>query len=231
MKKNLTELVAIVDRSGSMDSVKDDAIGGFNAFLKTQKELPGEAYFTLTLFNDTVKINPRVPLKEMAELTKLSYDPKGTTALYDAICLTVDDVGKRLAAMREEDRPEKVIVAILTDGAENASKRFRKTDAFTRIQTQRDTYKWEFVFLAAGESAMEEARTIGMDLTKTACFVNDAKGNAAAYSSLCSYSKMYRSADVGDLETLKATVNLQSIVNESLDKGTTLDQGIGAVMP
>lgn len=218
MNQNLTEFAAIVDQSGSMSSVKDDAIGGFNEFLKSQKALPGDAYMTLTTFNDEVKIKPRMAIKDVKEFDDDSFYTSGCTALRDAIGLTIDLVGKNLAAMDEKDRPGKVIVAILTDGAENASKLYDGEKVRKMIETQRDTYSWEFIFLAAGLEAFEEARSIGMDMSKTAMFVNDAIGNTAAYSALCSYATDLRSAkSVKEYSEIRTSVNLQSVVDANID--------------
>lgn len=214
MKENLTELGVVIDRSGSMDKVRDDAIGGFNAFLKSQQELPGDANMTVVLFDTTVETYAVGPVKGVAPLSQESYKPDGWTALYDAVGKTIDDIGKKLANMREEDRPSKVIIAILTDGAENSSKKYTQQDVFNKIKVQRDTYNWEFIFLAAGEAAFQEGEAIGMTRSKMAKFTNDAKGNAAAYDALCCYSSALRSADSSGYEALKCSVNIQELVDQ-----------------
>lgn len=120
MKQGLTEIVVILDRSGSMESIRDDAIGGFNAFMESQKAVAGEATSTLVQFNTTLEtVHENVPLQDMPLLDSKTYVPGGGTALLDAVGLTVDRVGKRLAVTPEDKRPEKVMVAILTDGEEN----------------------------------------------------------------------------------------------------------------
>jgi uncharacterized protein YegL len=121
MKENLTELVFILDRSGSMGTMAKEAIGGFNAFLEEQKKLPGEAKLTLALFDHQYSLvcNGK-DIKDVEPLDDKTYVPRGTTALLDAIGRTIDDVGSRLSATTEAERPSKILVAILTDGQENA---------------------------------------------------------------------------------------------------------------
>lgn len=219
MRENLTELGVVIDRSGSMEKVRGDAIGGFNSFLKSQKELPGDANMTVVLFDTTVDTYAVGPVKSVEPLTEKTYKPDGWTALYDAVGTTIDSIGKKLAAMGEEDRPSKVIIAILTDGEENSSKKYTRQDIFNKIKTQRDTYNWEFIFLAAGEGAFQEGEAIGMSRTKMAKFVNDAKGNSAAYEALCTYSSALRSADTEEkYRGLTKSANIQSLVDEALKK-------------
>jgi len=220
MNENLTELVVVIDKSGSMDSVTNDAIGGFNAFLKSQKEAPGEAKMTVVLFDTTYSFYAaNVDVKSVNPLDNNSYKPQGGTALYDAVGTAIDEIGKKLADMEEKDRPSKVVFAILTDGEENSSKKYNRQKVFNQIATQRDTYKWEFLFLAAGKEAFTAGESLGMAKTKMAMFKNDAKGNTASYDALAAYTTAYRGTK-GDFETmeLSRSINLQSVVNESLAK-------------
>ena len=218
MNNNLTEIGVVLDRSGSMSGVVSDAIGGFNTFLETQKEIPGDANITVSLFDDVIEYYVKdTPVKSVAPLTKITYVPRGMTALYDAIGVLINDFGKKFSNMKEEDRPAKVIIAILTDGAENASKEFTENKIFDMIKTQRDTYNWEFIFLAAGESAMTEGANIGMSMTKCAQFVNDSAGNTAAYTALCSYTRSLRGAvDMTSYNEIKTNSVLQDMVDAQL---------------
>ena len=127
MKKDYTHISLVLDRSGSMDSVKADTIGSFNTFLKEQKENPKECTFTLVQFDNEYEIiHDFVSLKKSKNLTEKTFVPRGMTALYDAIGRTINSVGQKLADMSEEDRPERVIFVVLTDGEENSSKEFHR---------------------------------------------------------------------------------------------------------
>lgn len=161
--QDLVEVVVIVDRSGSMSAMRDEAIGGFNDFLQQQKELPGRANFTLVLFDHEYELYlDGVDLQAVRPLNSDTYVPRGTTALLDAIGRTIDDVGRRLAATPEAERPSKVIVCILTDGLENASKDYSKSRVAEMVKHQESKYAWEFIFLAAGLGAMQSAQMVDM---------------------------------------------------------------------
>lgn len=178
-KQGLTEIVVVMDKSGSMASIRDDAMGAFNTFLGEQKKAEGEAVLTLTLF-DTVYdiVHTRKPIKDVPALTTGTYVPSGFTALLDAVGRTIDEVGKRLATTAEADRPERVVMVIITDGQENSSREYRRQTVMDKIQHQTDKYQWEFVFLAAGKDAMEEAQNIGI---KASNLVGFAAGDAHQY--------------------------------------------------
>ena len=158
MKDNLSDIICILDRSGSMESVRSDAIGGFNSFLADQKQQPGQAHFTLVLFNHEYFLvhDHAQPLDEH------TYQPQGTTALLDAVGRTIDDVGNRLHNTPEAERPSKVIVAILTDGLENASKDYSRNRIAEMIKHQQEKYSWEFIFLAANQDAIATASEISI---------------------------------------------------------------------
>ena len=149
-----TEIAFILDRSGSMESMTHAAISGFNEFLSAQKSTvddsgqPIPATFTLILFdNEYLPIHCRVPIQNAEPLTAKTYQPRGSTALLDAIGRTIDYIGSELAATPEPERPSKVIIAILTDGEENSSRKFTMADINQRITHQTETYQWEFLFL------------------------------------------------------------------------------------
>ena len=222
MNENLTELVVVIDRSGSMEPVANDAIGGFNTFLKAQKEAPGEAKITVVQFNTQLEFYAaNVDVKSVQPLDTKTYTPEGGTALYDAVGLAIDETGKRLASMKENDRPSKVIFAILTDGEENSSKKYRGNEIKKMIEHQRDVYKWDFVFLAAGEGAFKEAEHIGMQMSKTMKFANSGANQAASYDKLAFYASNSRSMKSADYEKFSASVNLQSVMSDVLDHKVT----------
>lgn len=188
-----TEIVCIIDRSGSMNSIKDDAIGGFNTFLETQKAEDGEATFTMVLFdNEIITIYDGANLQSVEPLTNKTFVPRGNTALYDAICTTIDRVGQRLAKMPETKRPNQVLVAILTDGQENASTHHTHADARTRIEHQTNVYKWEFMFLAANMNAESVAATFSIDASKAYTFAASAAGSQDVFKKMAVGVAQYR---------------------------------------
>lgn len=182
MKKDSAEIVFILDRSGSMGSMAQEAISGFNAFLEDQKKLPGEARLTLVLFDhEYTLVYGGKDIKSAEPLCDHTYVPRGCTALLDSIGRTIDDVGKRLNEMAEEERPGKVLVAILTDGLENASSDFTKAKISEMISHQREKYAWEFVFLAANQDAISEAAKIGINANLSMNYCCDSAGYKGAF--------------------------------------------------
>jgi len=168
MKAGMTEIVCVVDRSGSMQAIQKDAIGSFNRFLADQQATPGDAKFSLTLFNTTYEIPYNgVPLKDVKPFTEKTYRPAGCTALLDAVGKTIDEVGNRLYKTPESDRPAKVLFVVLTDGHENSSVEYNRQQVLDKLAHQRDMYKWEFIFLVAGPEAMNEARKLGIPAQNT----------------------------------------------------------------
>ena len=181
MNDNLTEIICIIDRSGSMNSVRQDAIGGFNAFVEQQAQEPGEARITVVLFNGEYQLLcDSVPLDDI-RLSNQNFVPRGSTALLDAVGRTIDNVGKRLAATIEPERPGQVIVAILTDGAENSSRRYSRSQVASMIEHQTTKYSWEFVFLAANQDAITAARSISIAAADAVSFDSTAEGTQNAF--------------------------------------------------
>jgi len=165
MDQNLTEIVCVVDRSGSMGVIQDDARGGFNQFVQDQKKVPGKAKLTLVLFdNEYIVAHDGLDIQQVPDLTPETYVPRGTTALYDAIGRAVTTVGERLANTPEHERPGKVIVVILTDGQENASQEYNKARILEMITHQREVYRWEFMYLSADAAAFADGQAIGINL-------------------------------------------------------------------
>ncbi len=163
MRPDLTEIAFVLDRSGSMNAIAGDAIGGFNTFLTQQQALPGDARLTLVLFDHEYQVtHSGVEIRSVPPLDERTYVPRGMTALLDAVGRTIDDVGKRLAATPEDQRPGKVIVAILTDGMENASRDYTNAKVAAMIRHQQEKYSWEFIFLAANQDAIKAAEAIAI---------------------------------------------------------------------
>lgn len=171
MNKALTEIVFILDRSGSMQAMVEPAISGFNRLLREQQQVPGQARFTLVLFDDQYELPIHsLPISEVVELDTSTFVPRGSTALLDAIGRTIDDLGATLAKTPAADRPDQVIVAILTDGEENASTRYTWAHVAERIRHQTDKYQWQFLFLGANQDAIATAGRMSIQEGNTATF-------------------------------------------------------------
>ncbi|MCP3686209.1 MAG: VWA domain-containing protein [bacterium] len=197
MKENYTETVCIIDRSGSMAVIQDDAIGGFNTFLAEQKKVPGEKdTLTLVQFDDQYEvIHENKPLSEVPDLTRETFVPRGTTALLDAIGRTISTVGKRLSRLEPTKRPDKVIVAILTDGHENASRKFRRENIFDMITHQKEKYSWEFIFLAANQDAIQAGMSMGVAVGDSFNFAGTGAGVRDGYKKMSATVSVYRGVD------------------------------------
>ena len=194
MKNNLTELVFILDRSGSMSGLEADTIGGFNAMMEKQKKEPGEALISTVLFdNNTQVIHDRVPLERMEPLTEKEYFVRGSTALLDAVGGAIHHIGNVHKYAREEDRPEKTLFVITTDGMENACRRYSYDRVRAMVQRQQEKYGWEFLFLGANIDAAEEAGRFGIRPECAADYHADSKGTAVVYESVCQAVHQIRS--------------------------------------
>jgi len=190
--KNATEIVMILDKSGSMEPLKQDAIGGFNQFLRDQQAETGEANLTLVLFDTVYTAHPAVPVARIEPLNEARYQPAGGTALLDALGRTIRDTGKRLSEVQEAERPDKVIVVTITDGEENSSHDFSLSDVRDMIAHQQDRYAWKFLFLGANQDAFAEAGKLGIDPGMARGFTPDSKGVHDAYRSSSEAVRQYR---------------------------------------
>ena len=196
MKTGLTDITVVLDRSGSMSAVVGDTIGGFNSFLKSQKDLNvGEANITLTQFDTEFEVvYSGKNVKDAPNLTTETFVPRGMTALYDAIGKTINEVGLRIKNTAESERPSNVIMVIITDGYENSSKEFTGSMINDMINHQRDTYKWDFVFLGANQDAIKTAASIGIQVGASLTYSDNSMGTACAYSSIARATSDYRSS-------------------------------------
>ena len=176
------EIVLIIDKSGSMGAIKDDAIGGFNSFLAEQKKIDRQANVTFVLFDDRYQlIHDGKDIREVKSLTGETYQPSGTTALLNAVGRTVDRVGERLDALEESEKPENVIFFILTDGKENASSNYDRDTIKEMIEHQESKYSWEFIYGGANQDAFAEAGGIGIKAENTFNFEASGEGTRRAY--------------------------------------------------
>lgn len=199
MKKNLTEMVFILDKSGSMAGLESDTIGGFNGMIARQKAAEGEALVSTVLFsNASTVVHDRVNLKDIAPMTDRDYRVGGGTALIDAIGGAIHHIGNVHKYAREEDRPEHTIVVITTDGMENASRRYSSDEVKAMIARQKEKYGWEFLFLGANIDAVETAARFGIDEDRAVTFHSDSAGQALNYAEVsAAVSRVRANAPLG----------------------------------
>ena len=182
MKNNITELVFILDRSGSMSGFEADTIGGFNATIEKQKEQEGKVYVSTVLFdNDSEVIHDRVDIDEIKPMTRRDYQVRGCTALLDAIGGAIHHIGNIHKYARPEDVPEHTVFVITTDGMENASHRYSSEKVKEMIKRQTEKYGWEFIFLAANIDAVETAENIGIRRERAANYRQTKEGVGRSY--------------------------------------------------
>ncbi|MFC0190061.1 VWA domain-containing protein [Fictibacillus aquaticus] len=185
MNKELTEIIFLLDRSGSMAGLESDTIGGFNAFVKKQSQLAGETRLTTVLFDDQYEVLWDGIHAKDAVLTKEDYYVRGCTALLDAVGRTINDVGNRLSKAKEEDRPGKVIFVITTDGMENSSIEYDYEKISKLITHQKEKYSWEFIFMGANMDAVKEAGHLGISAEHAYEFEASNEGVEKMYSVMC----------------------------------------------
>lgn len=173
MKADYTLITVILDRTGSMEEIRDDTIGGFNAFLRDQKSEEGTATITLVQFDsqDPYEVIYRfAPIQEAQDLDRATYVPRASTPLLDAIGRGINDLEQSLSKMNEDDRPERVVFAIITDGQENASTEFKKAQIEQMIKARKELNDWQFLFLSADLCAINDAVAYGVDRRATVHF-------------------------------------------------------------
>jgi uncharacterized protein YegL len=185
MKKNLTEIIFLLDRSGSMSGLERDTIGGFNAFIDRQCQLEGETLLTTVLFDDQYEVLWNGKDAARTRLTEKEYYVRGTTALLDAAGKTILDVGHRLSKTPEERRPSNVIFVITTDGMENASHEFTYQKVKELIKHQQEKYSWEFIFMGANIDAAQEADSLGISIENAFNFEASEAGVGKMYDVMC----------------------------------------------
>jgi uncharacterized protein YegL len=185
MNKNLTEIIFLLDRSGSMSGLEGDTIGGFNAFVERQCQLEGETILTTVLFDDQYEVLWNGINANNARLTDKEYYVRGTTAMLDAVGKTILDVGHRFSKVSDQERPGKVIFVITTDGMENASCEFTYKKVKELIKHQQEKYSWEFIFMGANIDAATEAESIGIVVENAFNFEASETGVEKMYNMVC----------------------------------------------
>ena len=182
-KNNITELVFILDRSGSMRGLEGDTIGGFNSMIEKQKKEDGEAWVSTILFDNRSEVlHDRLKLADVPEMTERDYTVRGCTALLDAIGGAIRHIGNIHKYARPEDVPAHTMFVITTDGMENASKEFSSDDVKEMIRRQKEQYGWEFLFLGANIDAVETAKHFGIDEDRAVTYRSDSAGTQLNYA-------------------------------------------------
>ena len=200
MRKGLTEVVFILDRSGSMRGLEADTIGGFNSLIEKQKKEEGEALISAVLFDDRCEVlYDRVPVDRVEPMTDRQYYVRGCTALLDAVGGAIHHIGQVHKYAREEDRPEKTLFIITTDGMENASRTYDYRKVKGMVERQTEKYGWEFLFLGANIDAVETASHFGIRSERAVTFQNDAMGQAKCYSGISeAMTNLRQNAPIGN---------------------------------
>lgn len=209
MKKGLTEIVFILDKSGSMNSIKDDAIGGFNSFVEEQMKNEGETRVNLVLFDSEVKLH-----NDITKLDDKIYQPYGMTALLDAIGVGIENMNKKLYNTPESERPENIIFTIMTDGAENSSVEYNKS-AIEQMIKEKTAQDWQFIFLGANIDSVSTAKGLGINGMFAGDFSASGNGGSMAMLHASEMVKTYR--DTGKMRAFDINININ---NEENDKKT-----------
>ena len=199
MRKGLTEVIFILDRSGSMSGLEADTIGGFNSMIAKQKKEEGEAYISTVLFDDQTEVlYDRVPVSKVEPMNDKQYYVRGCTALLDALGGAIHHIGNVHKYAREEDRPEKTLFIITTDGMENASHQYSYEKVKKMVERQKKKYGWEFLFLGANIDAIEVAGRFGIAANRAINYECDSKGTQLNYEVLSRTVSEFRACECDD---------------------------------
>ena len=196
---HLTEIVLLVDRSGSMENIRDDAIGGINAFLSDQRREPGRATITLVLFDDEYLVVERAAdIGDVAPLTRQTFVPRGTTALLDAWGRAMAETSERVNKLPEDEQPDDVVFVVVTDGYENASKEYSRDVVFRRVDRLTDDEGWRFVYLGANQDAVAEGTKLGVRQDSAMTFSGDHHGTVVSLIAVSAGVSRLRRGTAGD---------------------------------
>lgn len=221
MKQDLTELVFILDMSGSMSHLTSDTIGGYNSLLEEQKKQEGDALVTTILFDDRyIVLHDRVPLKDVKPLTDKEYRPLGCTAMLDAVGKTINSVGTNLANTPEDERAGTVMVTIITDGMENASKEYSWQSVQDMIKHQREKYNWIFSFIGANIDVQKVSGNLGIDGRLAKCYTASKAGTDSVYKAMSDTASLIRGKRRESGATM-SDVAFNSLMDEA---STTMDK-------
>lgn len=219
MNENLTELVFILDRSGSMGGLESDTIGGFNSMISKQQKEDGEAVVSTVLFDDKCEvIHDRVKIADVKRMTEDDYYVRGCTALLDAVGGAIHHIGNVHKYAREEDRPAKTLFIITTDGLENASKQYSFKDVKKMIERQKEKYHWEFIFLGANIDAIEVAGNMGISRDRAANYNCDSEGTALNFECLEAAVTRVRKCKSSEVNAALAGGEWKAAIDEDFEK-------------
>lgn len=197
MKKGLTELVFILDRSGSMSGLEKDTIGGFNSMLAKQKDVDGEAFVTTVLFDNTYTLlHDRIDIKAVNPISEKEYFVGGSTALLDAMGVTISKIANVQKNTSDGFKAEKVIFVIITDGEENSSREYSSDKVKALVEKQQSKYGWEFIFLGANIDSVHTAKHFGIGRDRAVDYVADRKGTALSYAVMSDVVAEFRESSV-----------------------------------
>lgn len=207
--KNYTDLNIILDRSGSMASIANDMVGGIKTFLQKEKETGDETKVSFYQFDDRYDVV--FEDKDIKDEIEINLNPRGSTALLDALGRTIVSVGEKLSKMSEKDRPNRVLFLVITDGYENASKEFTNEVIKEKVKHQRETYAWDFVFLGAGEDAvLAQHAGLGIGASSSKGFARSADAITSAWTNVSENYQMYKKLDRTDLATYSCTFEMKN---------------------
>jgi hypothetical protein len=228
-----THIICVLDRSGSMSSIMKDSIGGFNTFLKQQRKLPDDATITVALFDDKYELlYDNIDIKKVKDVTSHQWFPRGITALYDAVCKTINADKAKISKMKKKDRPNKVLVCVVTDGLENASKE-NSLDDTQKLIKKCEKDDWNFIYLAANQDAFAVGRSFGISGGNTFTYTATMDGVANMSTTLNAATASYRgmSSTCADFATLSKSLIEDDEKDEDDDvSGTiTTSDSIGSV--
>lgn len=217
MRQDLTEIIAILDRSGSMSSIAQDMRGGFMTFINEQKKIPGDLRVSLYQFDSVYEVV--YENRSVQDIHELTLVPRNNTALLDAVGRAINDTGRRLAAMHEHERPHKVIVMVITDGEENASREYTRERIKGMIEHQEKKYGWTFIFLGANQNAFHEASAMGFQSGNTMNFAANSRGTEAVYKGLSGKMSAVRTCAIGSEQLTSGLFFNQSDYDEQTGAG------------
>jgi Mg-chelatase subunit ChlD len=197
MKENYAHITVILDRSGSMEGIREDTIGGFNSFLREQKAQPGQATLTLVQFDtqDPYEVIQHFrPIGDVPDLSTDTYTPRGGTPLLDALGKGIHDMDESVKKLEDDQRPDRVIMVVVTDGQENSSREYKKSDIEKLVKEKSEKAGWQFVFLSADLAAMEEARDLGIPADSSLYYARSRKGSSSSWGAASGHLSNYRRA-------------------------------------
>ncbi len=195
MKKGLTYIKVILDRSGSMSRIREDMEGGLNQYVKEQQGLEGEALFGVVQFDGGNPYNVLVKTMPIKDVPKIKLIPRGNTPLLDCLGMTIVAVGEELNGMSEDEKPEKVLIMIITDGEENSSQEYDHEKVMKMLKHQEQKYNWEFMYLGANQNAIQEGAKFGMMGSKSMSYKAGKAGVTNMFASASKHSTLYRKVD------------------------------------